>query len=71
MSELLFRSKILHKSDFNIFSINLLIEIEKVEFEGSFAALVFDRGANSDVDDAAILLFPEPGFRRVDPIRRK
>src|ERR1700730_7591469 len=67
--KLLFRSKVIQKSDLDVLAINLLIEIEQMKFEDPLTCFLFDRGANATVRDAAILAFSKPGFRRVDPIR--
>src|ERR1700738_1568442 len=67
--KLLFRSKVIQKSDLDVLAINLLIEIEQMKFEDPLSCFLFDRGANANVHDAAILAFSKPGFRRVDPIR--
>src|ERR1700757_4076858 len=59
------------KSYLDVLSIDLLIKIEQVQFQQPFSGLTFNRWPDTDVNDTAVLLSLQPGFRRVNAVRRK
>jgi len=61
--ELSFRSEIAHKADFNIFAINIAIEIEQVNFQHALGFSAADRGPITEIDDPVMQDSVDPRFR--------
>src|SRR5262249_14358297 len=66
--ELLLGAEEAAEADFEVFAVDVAVEIEEVHFEDALAAGVRDRGAHADVGDAAQRFGADCGVDGVDAV---
>ena len=69
--ELSFRPKVSEETYLDILAVDILVEIEQMNFERSLRLAAADRRPKAKIDHAMMLHSLDPGFGEVDSIGRK